>query len=161
MTKGKEASIIEIIEEMVRAGESEEKIVQTLKDIGISDKQAKKLLLLGEADTFALLKNEIRKIVKEDMEKEKEVLLEAISDEIEKSEEKVETHVKKAIEEMRKSLKQQIAEQQTEEDKKEKMREIVRMLEQPKASHGIKYDAVVHGKKVSKDKEKKVKEVKL
>ena len=32
--EGKEASIIQIIQQMVSAGESEEKIVQTLKDLG-------------------------------------------------------------------------------------------------------------------------------
>ncbi len=56
-----DTSIIEIIEKMVREGESEEKIVQTLKDLGIPQDKAKRLLLLGQADTFALLRGEIKK----------------------------------------------------------------------------------------------------
>ena len=69
-----ESSIIEIIEKMVKDGESEEKILKTLLDLGVEPEKAKKLLLLGQADTFALLKREIRNIVMDEIEKEKPVL---------------------------------------------------------------------------------------
>jgi DNA repair exonuclease SbcCD ATPase subunit len=82
MKKEKESSIIELIESMVKAGESEEKIISSLKDLGVKEEQAKKLLLLGEADTFALLKSEIRKIVKDSIEQEKENLDKQIRNEV-------------------------------------------------------------------------------
>ncbi|PIU21623.1 MAG: hypothetical protein COT15_01555 [Candidatus Diapherotrites archaeon CG08_land_8_20_14_0_20_34_12] len=67
----KESSIIQIIQDMVKNGESEEKIIATLQSLGVEPEKAKRLLLLGQADTFALLRNEISKIVANDLEKEK------------------------------------------------------------------------------------------
>jgi hypothetical protein len=61
--KGSGTSIIDIIQEMVKKGEPEEKIVQALKDLGVEAEEAKKLLLLGEANTFALLAAEINRMV--------------------------------------------------------------------------------------------------
>ncbi|MFH0970900.1 MAG: hypothetical protein V1776_05620 [Candidatus Diapherotrites archaeon] len=69
-----EPSIIEIIQNMVKEGESEDKILQTLSQLGVEPKKAQRLLLLGQADTFALLRNEISKIVKQDLEGEKKEL---------------------------------------------------------------------------------------
>ncbi|MFH1663332.1 MAG: hypothetical protein ABH986_00725 [archaeon] len=67
MPEQREASIIETISKMVREGKSEKKIVSELKVLGISEEQAKRLLLLAEADTFDLLKAEIKKIVRQDL----------------------------------------------------------------------------------------------
>ncbi|MDO8627962.1 MAG: hypothetical protein Q7K42_05845, partial [Candidatus Diapherotrites archaeon] len=66
-----EASIIQIIQEMVAAGENEEKIIATLEQLGVDAAQAKKLLLIGQSDVFALLKNEIHKIVIDDLTRER------------------------------------------------------------------------------------------
>lgn len=66
----KEASIIEVIRDMVKQGASEEQIVQNLRELGVEPEKAKRLLLLGEADTFALLRNEISKIAEEDVSRE-------------------------------------------------------------------------------------------
>ncbi len=63
----KEASIIETISKMVREGKNEKKIVSELKVLGIKEEQARRLLLLAEADTFDLLKAEIKKIVRQDL----------------------------------------------------------------------------------------------
>ncbi|MDO8538509.1 MAG: hypothetical protein Q7S21_06495 [archaeon] len=79
-----ESSIIELIESMVKAGESEKKIIESLKDLGVKEDQAKKLLLLGEADTFTLLKSEIRKIVADSVETEREGLSKQIREEVKK-----------------------------------------------------------------------------
>ncbi|PIN85371.1 MAG: hypothetical protein COV47_02420 [Candidatus Diapherotrites archaeon CG11_big_fil_rev_8_21_14_0_20_37_9] len=76
-----DVSIIEVIDKMVREGESEEKIIRTLKDLGVEPNKAKKLLLLGQADTFSLLKGEIKKIVRGEMEEEKPVLKKFIEEE--------------------------------------------------------------------------------
>ncbi len=69
-----EASIIEIIEKMVRNGESEDRILKSLVELGIEPEKAKRLLLLGQADTFALLRREIKKIVDQEIELQKPVL---------------------------------------------------------------------------------------
>ncbi len=66
-----ESSIIEIIQKMVSDGSDEAEIIHTLTDLGVEPAKAKRLLLLGQADTFALLKSEISKIVAADMGKEK------------------------------------------------------------------------------------------
>ncbi len=63
-----EPSIIEIIRNMVAEGESEEAILQTLSQLGIDQKKAQRLLLLAQADTFALLRSEISKIVKQEID---------------------------------------------------------------------------------------------
>jgi len=89
------ASIISIIREMIKAGESEESIVRSLKELGIKEKDAKKLLLLGEADTFSLLQNEINKMVKEYYDKEKPQIAQYIRDEVEKQEDEMTDKVEK------------------------------------------------------------------
>ena len=71
MAEKSEASIIQIIQKMVREGESEEKIIQSLKTLGVAPDKAKRLLLLGQADTFALLRSEITKIVKQSIEEQR------------------------------------------------------------------------------------------
>jgi len=71
-TNDSEKSIIQIMQKMVRDNEPEDKIIQTLKDLGVSEQQAKRLLLIAQADTFTLLGSEINKIVKETVSAEKE-----------------------------------------------------------------------------------------
>lgn len=68
---GGEPSIIEIIRNMVAEGESEEAILQTLAQLGIDQKKSQRLLLLAQADTFALLRSEIGKVVKQEIETQK------------------------------------------------------------------------------------------
>ena len=67
-----EPSIIEIIRNMVAEGESEEAILQTLAQLGIDQKKSQRLLLLAQADTFALLRSEIGKVVKQEIETQKQ-----------------------------------------------------------------------------------------
>ena len=95
--KKSEVSIIEIIQQMVSSGESEETIVKTLRDLGVDEDKAKRLLLLGQADTFALLRSEISKIVMADVEKGKPALIKHITAEAEKAGEKIREHVEKQL----------------------------------------------------------------
>jgi uncharacterized membrane protein len=67
-----EPSIIEIIRNMVAEGESEEAILQTLAQLGIDQKKSQRLLLLAQADTFALLRSEIGKVVKQEIDMQKQ-----------------------------------------------------------------------------------------
>ena len=59
-------SIINVIQKMVQEGQPRERIIQTLRDLGVEEEQAKKLLLIAEADTFTLLRKEINTMVKEE-----------------------------------------------------------------------------------------------
>jgi len=89
MSQQREASIIETISKMVKEGKSEKKIISELKALGIQEEQAKRLLLLAEADTFELLKNEIRKIVKEDLKAEQPWIKKYIQTETEMEEKRI------------------------------------------------------------------------
>ena len=97
--KGKdaEASIIEIVRKMVAEGESEEAIVRSLQDLGVDKAKAQRLLLLGQADTFALLRNEISKIVKSDLEEEKPKLTKFIEEQAEKTADKIKLKIEKEV----------------------------------------------------------------
>ena len=65
-------SIIQIIQKMVQENESEQRIIETLLSMGISEDQAKRLLLIAQADTFTLLSSEISKIVQQQVDEKKE-----------------------------------------------------------------------------------------
>ncbi len=77
----KDTSIIEIIEKMVGEGEPDDRIIKTLKDLGVPEEKAEKLLRIAQADTFSLLRREVKKIVEQQLEQEKPVLKKFIADE--------------------------------------------------------------------------------
>ena len=64
---GKQESIIDVIQKMVQEGQSREKIISTLHELGVNEEQSKRLLLIAEADTFTLLRKEINNLVKDEM----------------------------------------------------------------------------------------------
>jgi hypothetical protein len=64
-------SIIEVIQKMVQEGQPKEKIVTTLKELGVDEAQANKLLLIAESDTFSLLKKELGGLVREEFVSQK------------------------------------------------------------------------------------------
>ena len=66
----KETSIIKIIQQMMRTGESEDAIVKALIEMGIEESQARRLITVAQADTLALLQAEIGKIAREQIENE-------------------------------------------------------------------------------------------
>lgn len=68
-------AILSLIQDMVRQGESEESIVRTLTNLGVDAEKARRLLLLGQADTFALVQGEISKMVKAELEKQLPVIV--------------------------------------------------------------------------------------
>jgi len=67
-----EKSIIQIIQKMVQENEPEEKIVSTLVSMGVDAEQAKRLLLVAQADTFTLLSSEIDKMVQQRVDEKQE-----------------------------------------------------------------------------------------
>ena len=94
---GKESSIIEIIQQMVASGESEEKILSTLRDLGVPMEKAKRLLLIGQADTFALLRSEISKIVKADIDLEKPRLTKYIEEQAKTASDSMKGNIEKTV----------------------------------------------------------------
>ncbi len=87
-------SIIEIIQKMVQEGQPREKIVQTLLDLGVNEEQAKKLLLIAEADTFTLLRKEISSIVKEEFINNQKGFEDLIHNDLEKIENEERSNIK-------------------------------------------------------------------
>lgn len=71
------ATIIEILQKMVRENAPEETIVTTLLDLGVSREQAERLLLVAQADTFTLLSSELNKIVQKHVSKEQKQMEES------------------------------------------------------------------------------------
>ncbi|HNV01134.1 MAG TPA: hypothetical protein PKK60_01760 [archaeon] len=88
-------SIIQVIQKMVQEGQSREKIISSLRDLGVNDEQAKKLLLIAEADTFTLLKKEIGVMVREEFMKNKSDFDDLIHEELKKIERDEEDRVQK------------------------------------------------------------------
>ena len=82
---------------MVANGDSEENILNTLKDIGVPMENAKRLLLVGQADTFALLRSEISKIVKSDLELEKPRLTKYIDAQAQRASEAAKVKIEQEI----------------------------------------------------------------
>ncbi|GEM_PF-3156839 len=83
-----ERSIMQIISEMVREGETEDKIVETLSNLGITEAEAKRLLLVAQSHTFELLKSEIEKIVESHISEQKPELKNYIKKQISNAAEK-------------------------------------------------------------------------
>lgn len=92
-----EPSIIEAVQKMVAEGESEQNIIKTLRELGVDEEKAKRLLLVGQADTLALLRNEIKKIVTAYVELEKPKLVQFIEDSAEGAGEKVRQKVSNEV----------------------------------------------------------------
>ncbi|MDD3159804.1 MAG: hypothetical protein PHQ98_02455 [Candidatus ainarchaeum sp.] len=92
------SSIIEIIQKMVQEGQSNEDIVKTLQGLGVEKEQAKRLLLIAEADTFTLLKKEINALVASELEDKRKEFESLIEQDIKKIEEKEKIEIKKMAE---------------------------------------------------------------
>jgi len=108
--KNKE-SISKIIQDMVRSGESEKKITDTLKELGVQPGQAKKLLMLGQADTFALLEGEIGKLSRMQVESAMPELKAEMQKELRKTQKDLEETLDEYVEEEAKNLRKKFSEQ--------------------------------------------------
>jgi hypothetical protein len=91
------ASIISIIQEMVKNNASESEIISTLTNLGVSHDQAKRLLLIAQADTFTLLRSEIDSLVKKSVANQSDFMKKDFS-----------IFVDKLIDEKKESLKKEI-----------------------------------------------------
>lgn len=115
-------SIIEVIQKMVQEGQPREKIVQTLRDLGVNDEQAKKLLLIAEADTFTLLKKEINSLVEEEFQEQKKGFQEQIHNDLARIEESEKGQIRKlAMDELEEAKEDIMKESRSFEDRINKM----------------------------------------
>ncbi|MFA5763216.1 MAG: hypothetical protein WC915_00200 [archaeon] len=104
-------SIIEVIQKMVQEGQPREAILQTMYDLGVEEEQAKKLLLIAEADTFTLLKKEIGALVKSEFEVQKQDFQKIIHDDLDKIEASEKQQVREVAMEELGDAKQEIIEE--------------------------------------------------
>ncbi|MBN2127671.1 MAG: hypothetical protein JW703_04785 [Candidatus Diapherotrites archaeon] len=104
-----EKSIIGIIQKMVREGAKEEEIINSLKELGVEPEQAKRLLLLGQADTFALIRGEINELVKQEIQAQgkeiKKIIEEETNEASIEAQKKVHEKASKEINELENELK--------------------------------------------------------
>lgn len=95
----KKASIISIIQEMVQNNASESEIISTLINLGVSQDQAKRLLLIAQADTFTLLRSEIDSLVKKSVVDQSDFMKKDFSKFVDQMIEQKKESLKKEIEE--------------------------------------------------------------
>ncbi|MDD3159743.1 MAG: hypothetical protein PHQ98_02130 [Candidatus ainarchaeum sp.] len=109
-----ETSIIKVIQKMVRENEPEEKIISTLKSLNVNEDQAKRLLLIAQADTFTLLSSEINKMMKEELDIKKVELKNEITkyniEEFNKEKDNYKKELKENMNLFRKDLEQNVKE---------------------------------------------------
>ncbi|MFH1587925.1 MAG: hypothetical protein ABIA76_01140 [Candidatus Diapherotrites archaeon] len=124
MDKGKEKSVIAIIQQMVKQGAEEEEIVKSLIELGVEKEQAKRLLLLGQANTFALLQGEIKKMIAEEIENQTPLIQKTIEEKSIKASAEIENKIKetsqKELQAMENEIKRKSANFQKEIDEKVK-----------------------------------------
>ena len=90
-------NIIEIIQQMIRSGESEEKILQNLADLGVNSDQAQKLLFISQSDIQDALQTEINESVSKQLEKERQKLYEQLRKQLAVDEEEAEKKIEAKI----------------------------------------------------------------
>lgn len=110
MATQKEASIISAIQEMMKNGESEEKILKTLIEMGVKPQQAKRLIMVGQADTLTILQEDIGRIAKSQIENELPSLRKLVESELAKSRKELKKNVKEDLDEEVELFRKQVRE---------------------------------------------------
>lgn len=111
LAKKETASVLEVVQSMRKKGEKAEKIEKEIVKAGVSPDKAKRLVVLGQADTFALLRQDIAQVVNESTEKAKVelqlFLAEQAAEEAQKATSKVKEGVK-AYEKLGEDVRQKV-----------------------------------------------------
>jgi len=110
MAAQKEASIISAIREMMKNGESEEKILKTLIEMGVKPQQAKRLIMVGQADTLSILQQDIGRIAKAQIENELPSLRKLVESELLKARKELKKNVKDELDEEMELFRKQVRE---------------------------------------------------
>jgi predicted XRE-type DNA-binding protein len=131
-------SVINIIQEMLQKGESEEKIFSTLKEIGVNETQIKNLLLIAQADTYSLLKSEIATFTKDKINDEFPKYKKELYDEITKYNAKELTDVRSEI-----ALDLKNKQDNFEQKQVEKLEKVTQFVESTKELQGQQKDDIL------------------
>ena len=99
MASKKEASIIGAIREMMKNGEPDEKILKTLVEMGVKPEQARRLIMIGQADTLTILQSDIGRIAKGQIENEMPALKRMVENELMKTRKELKKTVKDELDE--------------------------------------------------------------
>lgn len=67
-TQNADQSIVKTIQELLKNSTPEEEVVNNLKDLGLDEKSAKKLMLLAQSDAIEVFKEEIEQITKKNVQ---------------------------------------------------------------------------------------------
>jgi hypothetical protein len=78
-------NLISIVRSMLDSGASVEEIVSSLKEMGVSEADARRLIVLANREILLTLRNDLRNLVKDVFEEEKENFLREIRKEIDES----------------------------------------------------------------------------
>lgn len=97
MAKKETASVLEVVQSMRKKGEKPEKIEKEIVKAGVSPEKAKRLVVLGQADTFALLRQDIAKIVEDAVAKSKVELQLFLADQAAEEAQKATAKVKEGV----------------------------------------------------------------
>ncbi|MBU0636508.1 hypothetical protein KKE06_05780 [Candidatus Micrarchaeota archaeon] len=90
----KDENIIQVIQDMIRDGQSEEAIIKNLHELGVPPEKARKLLLVGQADIYSILQNEIARMVDKKMQEKNPELIHHLQSELQLAEESAARDVK-------------------------------------------------------------------
>ncbi len=101
-------SIISLVQQMVKDGMSEHEILSSLKEMGVEEQQAKRLVLLGYSDTFNIIKKEIDDEMDKIVSAEKEKVLEDIQKRIQQMENQSKAKMESEFDAKKKNLTQDI-----------------------------------------------------
>src|SRR3989344_4664065 len=87
-------SIVQAIQEMIRDGQSENAILQNLKELGVPKEKAQKLLLLSQSDVLPVLQTEISRLVDKKMDDKKIDIIRNLQNDLKLVEEKTTSELK-------------------------------------------------------------------
>ncbi len=90
----KDENIIQVIQDMIREGDSEKQIIQNLRELGVPQEKAEKLLLVAQADVLPVLQLEISRIVDKKVLEKKRDIIHSLQSELQLAEEKTTQQVK-------------------------------------------------------------------
>ncbi len=129
MPEKKEASIIKAIREMMQNGDTEEKIVATLQEMGVKPEQAKRLAMIGQADTLTVLQQDIGRVAKAQIENEIPALRKM-----------VETELIQTKKDLKKSIKEELDDEM--EAFGDRVKEDIKLVNEVNSSFGKKIGKV-------------------
>ncbi len=101
-------NVLSIIKKMRKTGESEEKILQNLIELGIDEENAKKILLLSQGDIENTIQVEINESVKAQLAKEKKELMAELLQQLKADEKEALVELEKKIQTDKNAYEKQI-----------------------------------------------------